>query len=80
VVRRLAGHHITQVPDGPASETIVSHRPARRSNMFDLVVALDGRRGDSPRRTKRQALSELAGSHAAAGASISTDVIAAGCS
>ncbi|MGA1506738.1 MAG: hypothetical protein ACO37V_09225 [Ilumatobacteraceae bacterium] len=89
MVRRLAWHHFARAPDEPATETItakaimeniVSHRSARRANMFDHVVALDGRRGDSPRRTKRQALSELAGSHAAAGASISTDVIAAGCS
>jgi hypothetical protein len=86
VVRRLAWHHITQVPGGPGSETItakaimeniVAHRSARRANMFDHVVALDGRRGDSPRRTKRHAHSELTGSHATVGESISTILIAA---
>jgi hypothetical protein len=46
--------------------------------MFNRVVALDGRRGDSPRRTKRHALSELTGSHAGVGASISTISIAVG--
>jgi hypothetical protein len=86
VVRRLAWHHFARAPDEPATETItakaimeniVSHRSARRANMFDHVVALDGRRGDSPRRTKRHAHSELTGSHATVGESISTILIAA---
>ena len=89
VVRRLAWHHITQVPGGPGSETItaktimeniVAQRPDRRPAVVDRVVAKDRHRCQGPRRTKRQALSKLTGPHTAAGASISTDVIAAGCS